>query len=411
MARQFTRSEFYELVWSKPMTHLAKDFGLSDVALHKICRKHDVPSPPVGWWAKHSAGHKVKRIPLPELKAGISNTISISGGEFRNEPDSVAQSREDARIRAFGFDPEADMVEHPLVVRSMAKLRKAKPDANGLVRLSEAGLIDIEIAPESIDRIELALNRIVGAAQAQGFELSKETERASFSDGETVVPFRLKETSRRTKHAPTPEELAKGERERKRRERSRASNDWDHFPSYGLFGHWPEWDYSPSGKVTFEFDLYLQYSSAIRRSFKDAKIQRLENLANDIAVGLSVLVAVKKEDERRAEIARLQAEEEARRRNEQRRLAYVEDRRLKVLETVFERVERRDQLRRLASQLKGELKGAKIPRSQEFVTWLYKVLEQSERSANALGLEQLFEAEHVFGGDDDRGFHTSRYGW
>lgn len=51
MSRAFTRQEFYDLVWSKPMTHLAKDFALSDVALHKVCRKHDVPTPPPGWWA------------------------------------------------------------------------------------------------------------------------------------------------------------------------------------------------------------------------------------------------------------------------------------------------------------------------------------------------------------------------
>src|SRR3546814_1843440 len=99
MAQKFSRSEFYELVWSKPMTHLAKEFGLSDVALHKICRKHDVPNPPLGWWAKHAAGHKVKRTPLPKLKSGISDTINIAGGELRNEPDSIAQVREEARVR------------------------------------------------------------------------------------------------------------------------------------------------------------------------------------------------------------------------------------------------------------------------------------------------------------------------
>lgn len=38
VARVFTREQFYELVWSKPMTHLAKEFAISDVALHKICR-------------------------------------------------------------------------------------------------------------------------------------------------------------------------------------------------------------------------------------------------------------------------------------------------------------------------------------------------------------------------------------
>lgn len=29
------REEFYDLAWSKPMTQLAKEFALSDVALHK----------------------------------------------------------------------------------------------------------------------------------------------------------------------------------------------------------------------------------------------------------------------------------------------------------------------------------------------------------------------------------------
>ena len=44
MAREFSRAEFHELVWSKPMTHLAEDFGLSDVALLRVLRNFDVPS-------------------------------------------------------------------------------------------------------------------------------------------------------------------------------------------------------------------------------------------------------------------------------------------------------------------------------------------------------------------------------
>ena len=62
MAHSFSRREFYELVWSKPMTHLAKELGVSDVALHKVCRKHAIPNPPAGWWAKKAAGKKVQQI-------------------------------------------------------------------------------------------------------------------------------------------------------------------------------------------------------------------------------------------------------------------------------------------------------------------------------------------------------------
>jgi hypothetical protein len=46
LARVFTCAESYDLVWSKPMTQMANDFAISDVALHKISRKDDVPTPP-----------------------------------------------------------------------------------------------------------------------------------------------------------------------------------------------------------------------------------------------------------------------------------------------------------------------------------------------------------------------------
>ena len=101
--RVFSREQFYELVWSKPMTALAKEFGLSDVALHKICRKHDVPNPPLGWWAKHAAGKKVRITPLPRQKAGVGDRIVITGGELRREPDVLIAARETSG-HCFGTD-------------------------------------------------------------------------------------------------------------------------------------------------------------------------------------------------------------------------------------------------------------------------------------------------------------------
>lgn len=84
MSQRFTREVFYELVGSMPMTHQAKYFRLSDVALHEICRKHDIPNPLLGWWAKHAAGHKVKRITLPKAEAGVALTGAIASGESGN---------------------------------------------------------------------------------------------------------------------------------------------------------------------------------------------------------------------------------------------------------------------------------------------------------------------------------------
>lgn len=45
MAREkktVTREQLYEQVWEMPMSQLAKEYGLSDVGLAKICKKLDI---------------------------------------------------------------------------------------------------------------------------------------------------------------------------------------------------------------------------------------------------------------------------------------------------------------------------------------------------------------------------------
>ena len=42
--------EMTELVYSKPMKDLATDLGVSDVAINKFCKKHNIPKPKQGYW-------------------------------------------------------------------------------------------------------------------------------------------------------------------------------------------------------------------------------------------------------------------------------------------------------------------------------------------------------------------------
>jgi hypothetical protein len=49
---EFTRVQFFELVWSEPMTKLAAKLHISDVAIKKICVRHEIPVPGLGYWAK-----------------------------------------------------------------------------------------------------------------------------------------------------------------------------------------------------------------------------------------------------------------------------------------------------------------------------------------------------------------------
>jgi hypothetical protein len=46
----FTRESLYELVWSKPLTSIAKEYNVSDNGIRKICKKYEIPLPKLGHW-------------------------------------------------------------------------------------------------------------------------------------------------------------------------------------------------------------------------------------------------------------------------------------------------------------------------------------------------------------------------
>lgn len=169
MARTFTREAFHALIWSRPMTHLGKEFGLSDVALHKICRKHGIPVPPRGWWARKASGRAVRVRKLPPAPEDRENRIVIASHELGAEHDSFADIREAARIRASAAPAVDASASHPVVRRTLAALRKATPAHTGLITAEAGtGLIRYEVAKASLDRLEALLSSIVAAAAQRG---------------------------------------------------------------------------------------------------------------------------------------------------------------------------------------------------------------------------------------------------
>ena len=412
MSRVFTRQEFYDLVWSKPMTHLAKEFALSDVALHKICKKHDIPNPPLGWWAKKAAGKPVKQSPLPKAKAGTSDRITIAAGQLGPEPEVIATARENARLLASSIDADAVLPANPIVDRTIAQLRKAKPSPiNGLVTIEGLNVIKASVAPASIDRLELALGRIVAAAEALGIKLARGEKSASFQcDGETIG-LSISEGVRREKHVLTEKEIAEDEAARKRRERRwKNPNSWDDMDFSTSFLRRPEWDYHPTGQLALELQQSYFLGGSPRRSFKDAKVQRIENMASDIAVGIAVLAAAKKDDQVKRDEQARQREEERRLRELALRRDHIAERRGKALDEVLEELAALDRLRRLVANLRGEEMSANAGRVVEFLALAERRLASREAALSADGLEQRFEKNKLFGDDDDHAFRPP-YGY
>jgi hypothetical protein len=77
MARTFTRQELYDLVWTDPISVVAKPLGVSDVWLRKNCVAANIPVPERGYWARKKAGQTPRRVPLPERGLGEADEISI----------------------------------------------------------------------------------------------------------------------------------------------------------------------------------------------------------------------------------------------------------------------------------------------------------------------------------------------
>jgi hypothetical protein len=91
MAHRLSRRELYDLVWSEPMKKLAPRFGLSDVAVAKICRKADVPVPERGYWAQLQAGKTVFKRPLPPRGPGMSDMVSIGATSYETHEQIVSR--------------------------------------------------------------------------------------------------------------------------------------------------------------------------------------------------------------------------------------------------------------------------------------------------------------------------------
>lgn len=62
---RLTRSELYARAWTKPTIRLAEEFGITNFLLSGICKKHQIPTPPAGYWSKVAHGKALSRPPLP----------------------------------------------------------------------------------------------------------------------------------------------------------------------------------------------------------------------------------------------------------------------------------------------------------------------------------------------------------
>ncbi len=92
------REELYRRVWEKPVTEVAREEQISDVALRKRCKALEVPLPPRGYWAKLNTGKPVHKTELTKRTHDFPKPHTGEKRQLRINPDALSFMKKDGRF-------------------------------------------------------------------------------------------------------------------------------------------------------------------------------------------------------------------------------------------------------------------------------------------------------------------------
>jgi hypothetical protein len=415
MAALLTRRELYELVWAHPMSKIAVDLGVSDVALHKICAKNGIPKPERGYWAKVAAGKPVEKKPFKDDGHSGATEISIHGSLLRDLAPAVLEVKKKAEAAAKamakdGMWTKPPIQPHPLIERLKTSLEKSKPEKTGFVHTTSGADFSVRIMPSSAPRTLALLTSLVSQAEALGFafvrgemalELAINTERVSMSITEQTSPIA---------HIPTAAELARKEKWEKARDR--AVRRGEYFSTWGQ-PEIPEFDFVPNGDLLLQLDPG-PHRDGIRRKFSDGKRQRLENMVPAILASAAACAAA--ESARKEEHARWEREwkERERQRQELERRQRLIRKRFEFIDSVREAHEQAERLDRFLTYYVSRSTTEPLPPNLErLVAWAGAQAAQLRRRISAPALEAALATYRLMDDTTDlsEGVKVDRHSW
>src|SRR5579859_2182723 len=130
---EFSREDLFQMVWSRPVLAIAKEIGISDVALGKACRKASIPLPGRGHWASVKGGKVAPKPILPRTRSGQADLVQFR--VLKNPPKRfpIAASIPIAPIEV----PDKLRRPHRLVTELQTAAKEARED-KGVLALDYA---------------------------------------------------------------------------------------------------------------------------------------------------------------------------------------------------------------------------------------------------------------------------------
>ena len=287
----WNREELYAEAWNQPLTKLASKYGISAVALGKVCRKLQIPLPGRGHWAKKEFGKAIERAPLPlakDLPVVWRTEVPRVDESPRPAPPPEPTDSEWLRIK----DVESRVIRvsrepnyHKLVTATLKCLQSTKADKTGILQPPYgAKSLDVRVSRASLNRAMNVLNAVILTLESEGFPVTVSGERhgtVATVFGQSVefgIVEKLTQTGKRevTEYSWTRTVI----------------------------------DYEPSGRLEFRVGSW-GYSAS--RTLRDGKRQDIENMIPD-AVGAIMregrTLGIREEQRKQEEIVRQQRERE-----------------------------------------------------------------------------------------------------
>ncbi len=308
-SKRVSRPDLYNQVWTVPMSRLAQEYRLSDVGLAKICKKHRIPRPPRGYWARIAAGEKLKRAPLP---AGDPDAVIEITPNTANVPASRLEDNE-ASLILLEKSPENKILvpdrlvdAHPLVKQSAEILRSLEPGNLGLIDPPKRDCLDISVSKKSLTRALRIMDALIKALTKRGHEVALTKESTQVTVLGCNIRFGISEMLATVRKEPK-----------------------NQLNGYYQFGHSRfEYDRAPSGQLCLTIH-ESTYPSKWQQSWKEQESKTLEERLNSFVAGLLKVSIQKREQERLEKERERERLELLRRQEEERKIRAERARRFK----------------------------------------------------------------------------------
>lgn len=378
---ELTREELYAKVWSKPATELAKEFGISDVGLAKICRKMNVPKPGRGYWRRLEVGERPQLTPLPKSQDRLPTLVVVKP---YHDPSAFKAMAEEASARIQAESDPANRIlvadnlrnAHPVIKTTRDELKRRSTNrVKGVWSPPQRACLDVRVSSKTMRRALLLMDALLKALEARGYSIEVGTAERQC----TTILVGLERVC-----AHLDEEYDHSEN----KETNPAVQD--NLPVQSRLSLTPSW------KLRFVIDESWPYGG--RKRWRDGKRHTLEEQLNDVVAGIVTVAEalrirrVEKEEEERLRL-------EARRRwEEQERLRKREEDRRKALDLQADLWTKSRNLREFIAACERHLQasaGSVVPDGPEarWLAWAKRYADQLDPLRNgrlAIVVERAF---------------------